>query len=209
MTFACWSARRDDSDQDARVNEQPRLPALVSGDTLLAPMPGWFRCTVADQEPVSPDDVIGDLDVLGRTILIIAPAIRGVATYVTGMGMRGSPAHRRAVGYGDALVRVVAAAAAPTTGPSGAAPILHHADHGLVFRAPTAGRFYARPSPDKAVFVSPGTELTPGAVVCLLEVMKTFSRITYSGAPCRVRAVLVSDGADVTAGQPLLELEPV
>jgi biotin carboxyl carrier protein len=44
--------------------------------------------------------------------------------------------------------------------------------------------------------------------VCLLEVMKTFNRVTYSGARVRVTELLVADGADVNAGDPLLALEP-
>ena len=82
---------------------------------------------------------------------------------------------------------------------------------GLVFRAPTSGRFYGRPSPDKAPFVSIGDELAPGTTICLLEVMKTFNRVTYggSGLPerAKVREILVVEGADVTAGEPLLTLE--
>ena len=39
--------------------------------------------------------------------------------------------------------------------------------------------------------------------------MKTFNRVTYSGARVRVTELLVADGADVNAGDPLLALEPV
>lgn len=196
---------------------------------MLAPRPGWFRCLVAHRQPITPGDIIGELDVLGRTSLIIAPNIRGVAELASprqghskvadahGTSDMRSEAQaaqgeRRAVSYGDVLLRVVAATTAEgRRAQDGAAtsPKQQSPDDGLVFRAPTAGRFYARPSPDKAPFVAIGTELTSGTVVCLLEVMKTFTRVTYSGASARVRAVLVPDGADVTAGQPLLELESV
>jgi acetyl-CoA carboxylase biotin carboxyl carrier protein len=87
-----------------------------------------------------------------------------------------------------------------------------HADHGLVFRAPTSGRFYGRSTPDKSPFVAAGAELATGATVCLLEVMKTFHRVAYGGADvpprARVRAVLVADGDDVNAGDALLALDP-
>jgi acetyl-CoA carboxylase biotin carboxyl carrier protein len=76
-----------------------------------------------------------------------------------------------------------------------------------VFRAPTSGRFYGRPAPDKPAFVGAGTQLAAGTTICLLEVMKTFHRVTYSGDPARVRAVLVADGDDVNAGDALLALE--
>jgi acetyl-CoA carboxylase biotin carboxyl carrier protein len=48
--------------------------------------------------------------------------------------------------------------------------------------------------------------------VCLLEVMKTFNRVTYGGPAlperAKVREILIADGADVTAGDPLLALDP-
>ena len=64
----------------------------------------------------------------------------------------------------------------------------HAAATGLVFRAPTSGRYYGRSSPDKPAFVTAGDELPAGATVCLLEVMKTFNRVTYSGGGARACA---------------------
>jgi acetyl-CoA carboxylase biotin carboxyl carrier protein len=55
--------------------------------------------------------------------------------------------------------------------------------------------------------------LAAGVTVCLLEVMKTFHRVTYGGADvpprARVRELLVADGADVNQGDALLALEPI
>jgi acetyl-CoA carboxylase biotin carboxyl carrier protein len=78
---------------------------------------------------------------------------------------------------------------------------------GRAFRAPTSGRFYGRSAPDQPPFIAAGDTLTPGATICLLEVMKTFHRVTYGGEPARVREVLIADGADVNAGDALLSLE--
>ena len=72
---------------------------------------------------------------------------------------------------------------------------------GDALRAPAPGWFRR--------LVEPGRELAPGSTICLLEVMKTFHRVTYSGDRVRVKQVLVTDGADVNAGEPLLALEPV
>lgn len=175
---------------------------------LVAPMPGLFRCAVGPGELVAPGMHLGDLEVLGQLVAVVAPA--GAAGVVVARTQ--SDQARAPTGWGDALlaldphgVSASASAIAATTGahlPSAAS---------LVFRAPTSGRFYRRSGPDKAPFVEAGTELAPGATVCLLEVMKTFHRVTYGGPdlPERARVVrlLVADGDDVTAGDPLLALE--
>ena len=176
------------------------IVALLHNDELRAPQPGWFRRTVAADHLVAPGDPVGELEVLGRTLTVTAPHVRGLVELVAETGEA-----RRAVGYGDVLFRVVAGGA--IAGADATAEVAQ-AIAGLVFRAPTSGRYYSRSSPDKPPFVTVGAELAPGATVCLLEVMKTFNRVTYSGARVRVTELLVADGADVNAGDPLLALEP-
>jgi acetyl-CoA carboxylase biotin carboxyl carrier protein len=178
----------------------PRVVALQSGDELRAPAPGYFRRTVAADHLVAPDDIIGELDVLGRITHVTAPRIRGLVKLAP------ETAARRAVAYGDVLLRVVAAGAIDSATPD-ADSTDARAHDGLVFRAPTSGRFYGRPSPDKPAFITAGAELATGTTICLLEVMKTFNRVTYSGDRVRVREVLVAEGEDVNAGDPLLALE--
>jgi acetyl-CoA carboxylase biotin carboxyl carrier protein len=188
------------------VTRRDEIAALSDGDALRAPMPGWFRRTVEPDHLIAPGDVIGELDVLGRVLRVVARHARGFAKL-------DAPDVRRAVGYGDVLVRVVAGAGTvvddTTREPNGHAA--RAAEHGLVFRAPTSGRFYGRPGADKPPFVTAGAELAAGATVCLLEVMKTFHRVAYGGADvpprARVRDVLVGDGDDVNAGDALLALE--
>lgn len=180
--------------------------ALVSGDEVRAPAPGWFHLLVAADHLVTQGDVIGELEVLGRSVRIIAPAVRGLVKLPPGPALA-----RRAVGYGDVLFRV--ATDVEIGGVDAARDEAARAAQGLVFRAPTSGRFYGRPAPDKPAFVQAGTELATGATVCLLEVMKTFHRVTYGGHDvpprARVRDVLVADGADVNQGDALLALEPI
>lgn len=177
------------------------LTAILDSDgtALRAPAPGWFHRRVAPDHLILEGDVIGELEILGRLHAVIAPRVRGLAKLPT-LDLR------RAVGYGDVLVRVEAAGAIEATTPDAHAPA---ETSGLVFRAPTSGRFYGRAAPDKPPFVAPGAELATGATICLLEVMKTFHRVTYTGAAARVRDVLVADGADVTAGDALLALDPI
>jgi acetyl-CoA carboxylase biotin carboxyl carrier protein len=174
---------------------------------LRAPGPGQFVPWIAEGDLVAPGAAIGELVVLGRASALVVPRTADAA----GLALRLPPAVH-AVGYGELLVELdpslqrashAAAGAAAATSPA--------AVDGLVFHAPTSGRFYGRPSPDKPAFVTEGAELTAGTTICLLEVMKTFHRVTYGGpglpATARVRRVLVADGADVNAGEPLLALE--
>lgn len=82
----------------------------------------------------------------------------------------------------------------------------------LVIRSPQSGRFYHRASPGSPPLVSPGDPIKAGTAVGLIEVMKTFTHVTYSpGGPlperARVLEFLVDDGADVELGDPLIILE--
>jgi acetyl-CoA carboxylase biotin carboxyl carrier protein len=181
---------------------------------LRAPAPGLFVPSIAQGDLVTAGSAIGELVVLGRATTLLAPRSTGGAP-ATGIAVRLASAGPIAVGYGDVLVALDPSRAV-TAGQPGQPTATDDrgasdgAD-GLVFRAPTSGRFYGRSAPDRPPFVSEGTQLVQGATICLLEVMKTFHRVTYGGAglpdTARVRRVLVADGADVNAGEPLLALE--
>jgi 3-methylcrotonyl-CoA carboxylase beta subunit len=106
-----------------------------------------------------------------------------------------------------------AAAAAPRADAARAAAAPRPTDTaGLAVRAPSSGRYWARPAPDKPPFVSVGDVVTSGQTICLLEVMKTFHRVTWGGPDlperARVTAVHPQDGDDLTADQVILELAP-
>lgn len=174
---------------------------------LRAPQPGIYTPIVRPMTLLQPGDALGTLDVLGQSIALVVPAgYRGllvagtIATqpveYDQELGELGSSARDAGAGGSDGDAHA-------DTGAHAA-----HAQTSLVFRAPTSGRYYGRPSPDKPAFVTVGQALAPGATVCLLEVMKTFNRVAYSGAPAKVRELLVADGADVNAGDPLVALDP-
>ena len=181
--------------------------ARAAGDTgelaLVSPSPGLFRVAVRAGDLVRPGGVLGELELLGRLVAVIVPdGVRGAVTAVRGEGLA-----RPAVDFGAVLVTVDPRALAATAAAAPAEAAAAEAAGGRVFRAPTSGRFYGRPTPDKPPFVAAGDVLAPGATICLLEVMKTFHRVTYGGEPARVREVLVADGADVNAGDALLALE--
>jgi acetyl-CoA carboxylase biotin carboxyl carrier protein len=187
-------------------------PALIE---LRAPRPGAFVPWIAAGDRVSPGGAIGELVVLGRASALIVPRSGSLSSPTgepaTGIAIRLVPA-THPVGYGDILVALDPSMQLATGASAGAsAAASASAALGLVFRAPTSGRFYSRPAADKPPFVAEGSALAAGTTVCLLEVMKTFHRVTYGGAglpdSARVRRVLVADGSDVNAGDPLLALE--
>ncbi|MBS1119356.1 MAG: Biotin carboxyl carrier protein of acetyl-CoA carboxylase [Deltaproteobacteria bacterium] len=187
------------------------LDAPTGGDPVTklavrAPMPGHFIPAIDDGDLVMPDEVIGQLVVLGRSIALVA-GMRGLAAET------GAP---RAVAYGEPLFAIDLAASIvgdELAIVADATLVTGKADRELVFRAPTSGRFYTRAAPDKPPFIASGVELATGATVCLLEVMKTFHRVTYGGDDlperARIRSVLVRDGDDVNAGDALLALDPI
>lgn len=187
-----------------RLHERRLEVAMArAGDriTLKAPSTGLFLPRVLRGDLVAKAHPIGELDVLGRRTTLLAPEAYGIVA--------GDPLPR-AVSYGDPLVVLDTSLQVP--GASTVATAETETTAGLVFRAPTSGRFYSKSAPGKPPFVAVGDELGPNATVCLLEVMKTFHRVTYGGAGlpdrAKVREILVADGADITAGDPLLALDP-
>jgi acetyl-CoA carboxylase biotin carboxyl carrier protein len=182
--------------------------ATADGVELLAPMPGSFREGPAPDDPIAPGGRIGVLEVLGVLYELHAPAdAEGI---VAGDGPR---VGERAVGHGDVLVRLVAHATTTRASTRATGRAATSTDGKLVFRSPLSGRYYARSGPDKPPFVEVGSEVATGQTIALLEVMKTFNRLTYGGADlperARVVAVLVKDEDDVDAGTPILELAKI
>jgi acetyl-CoA carboxylase biotin carboxyl carrier protein len=176
---------------------------------LRSPAVGLWRGRPRPGALVEPGAPLGELEVLGVLWRLVAPA--DAVGVVLGEDDR-ARAHHGAVpvAHGDALVELGALEAAASSRIT--AVETRTRQGALVFLSPLSGRFYARPSPDKPPFVQPGEVIATGQTVALLEVMKTFNRITYGGASlperAKVIAVLVRDEDDVDAGTPLLELAP-
>lgn len=175
---------------------------------LRSPGVGLWRGAPAPGTLVLPGSFIGELEVLG--VLHELHADERAHGLVLGESRSGRPA-RLPVGQGDVLCTLD-----PSVG--AVVAIEDEAEHpwahgGLVFRSPSSGRFYGRSAPDQPPFASAGALLQEGTTVCLLEIMKTFHRITYGGAGlparARVKAVLVEDGADLEPNDPIFELESV
>lgn len=174
-----------------------------------SPAVGLWRDAPPAGSLVRPGDSLGRLEVLGVIHRLIAPPqAHGI---VTSPPQQGELA-RRPLQHGQVML-VLDPEAATGTAVGDAAPgqDARAAEQGLAFCSPFSGRFYSRPAPDQPPFVQAGDEIAVGQPVCMIEVMKTFIRITYGGAGlperARVRAVLPVDGEELTGGAAILALE--
>lgn len=90
-----------------------------------------------------------------------------------------------------------------------AAPTAEEDESELVeITSPMVGTFYSAPDPDSPPFVTAGSEVGPGSVVCILEAMKVFNEIKaeISGT---IERILVKNEQPVEYGQPLFSVRPV
>ncbi len=72
-------------------------------------------------------------------------------------------------------------------------------------RAPMAGTFYAAPAPGEPAFVSVGSRVHAGDVLCIIESMKMMNEIRAE-QDGEIGRILVENGEPVGSGQALLHL---
>jgi acetyl-CoA carboxylase biotin carboxyl carrier protein len=80
------------------------------------------------------------------------------------------------------------------------------ADNLVTIKSPMIGTFYRQAGPGKPILVNVGDEVTPDAVVCIIEAMKLFNEIE-SEVTGRIVKVLVEDASPVEFDQPLFLVE--
>ena len=71
-----------------------------------------------------------------------------------------------------------------------------------IVRSPMVGTFYSRPNPEANPFVEPGTTVTEGDPLCLIEIMKLYTTVE-STASGTVVSVFAEDGKLVEFDQQL------
>lgn len=76
---------------------------------------------------------------------------------------------------------------------------------GKAVKSPMVGVFYGKPAPDEKPFVTVGSRVENGDVLCIIEAMKLMNEITADLAG-EITEVCVSDGDIVEFGQPLFYL---
>jgi biotin carboxyl carrier protein len=186
----------------------PAIPVLVAADdrgetTLHAPKVGLWSDRPRDGALIEPGSSVGTITQLRRRYLLVAP--EGVSGRVASLG-RSQEAIPLA--YGDLLVRLTAGPGPGAEVAASGAASSRGAKHALHVTAPTDGVFYRAPAVDARPYVVAGDRVALGQPIGLIEVMKTFNPITYGGAglpdDAEIVEVLVTDGAEVRAGQPLV-----
>ncbi len=75
-----------------------------------------------------------------------------------------------------------------------------------LIKSPMVGTFYTAPSPDQPAFVSVGSRIESGDVICIIEAMKLMNEMKaeISG---EVVEILVKNGQAVEFDQPLLKVK--
>ncbi len=110
---------------------------------------------------------------------------------------------------GQPVATVVSAAApapavsVPASAPAPAAEA--ETDSGKTINAPMVGVFYAASAPGKEPYVSVGTKVNKGDVVCIIEAMKCMNEI-QAEEDGEITEILVKDGDLVEYGQPLFKI---
>jgi acetyl-CoA carboxylase biotin carboxyl carrier protein len=105
-------------------------------------------------------------------------------------------------------VHYAAAPGAASAAAPGAAPAEGAAATRLVeVKSPMVGTFYRAPEPGADPYVKPGTRVTTGQTLCIIEAMKIMNELEseVSGV---VRECLVEDAQPVEFGQVLFRVDP-
>ena len=105
-----------------------------------------------------------------------------------------------------APVQAAAPVAAATPVASASAADVAPAKKGTPITSPMVGTFYKAPSPDSEPFVSVGSTVSTGDVVCIVEAMKMMNEIE-SEVSGKVVEICVEDGQPVEFGQVLMYVE--
>lgn len=78
-------------------------------------------------------------------------------------------------------------------------------EEGKIVKSPMVGTFYLKPSPNAEDFVTVGTKVNKGTILCIIEAMKLMNEIEseYDG---EIAEILVKDGETVEYGKPLFRI---
>lgn len=185
--------------------------AADDGELLLeSPEVGMYSCAPRRGEVLVAGSRVGLLKSLGRTVSLVLPG--GVTGRVV---ERLLPTRSDPVDYGQTLLRLMPVDASLEEGVIATRDeetSLGLPDGASAVTSPSHGVFYRRPRPDEPAYVEVGQIVERGSTIGLVEVMKSFSSITYGGDELPSRAEILEiraeDGAEVTTDEILFVVRP-
>lgn len=150
---------------------------------------------------------VGTLEILGTQCLLQLPA------HLEGKVATTDEYRIKAVCYGELLFSLFPIEARHFEEENGDKKALSSSQNYHEICAITQGIFYRRPSPDAAAYVEVGSVVKIGQVLGLVEVMKCFNQVIYTGTTlppvARVVEICAEDGAEVQYRQALFRFEPM
>ncbi|MFT5289664.1 MAG: acetyl-CoA carboxylase biotin carboxyl carrier protein [Planctomycetota bacterium] len=177
----------------------------VDGKRVLrAPGVGTFTAALIRGRLLRAGDEAGVLETLGHCCRLVVPI------GVSGRVENAAPALVfQPVSYGDVLYELSAISGADEVEET---TTVAQQVGGPVLCAPYSGRFWHRPAPGDPAFIEVGDSVKAGSTVGLLEVMKTFTHLAYPSdgslpSPAKIVRILVEDGGEIGAGDPVIEIE--
>lgn len=123
------------------------------------------------------------------------------------VSMSGGYAAPQAAPISPSAPAALSASGEEIAAPAKAAETASEEDSFVAVKAPLVGVFYAAPSPGEKPFVSEGSRVEQGQILCLIEAMKMMNELK-SPVSGIIRAVCGSDGQLAEYGQVLFEVEP-
>ena len=134
---------------------------------------------------------------------------RGFTTYRVSREAGGVVMPAGAVHYAAApgLGQALSAAGAPPAAGAPSAEAAAPATRLVEVKSPMVGTFYRAPEPGADPYVKPGSRVTTGQTLCIIEAMKIMNELEseVSGV---VREILVEDAQPVEFGQVLFRVDP-
>ncbi len=79
-------------------------------------------------------------------------------------------------------------------------------DDAMTIKAPIVGVFYSKPAPDKQEFVTIGSKVKKGDVICIIEAMKVLNEIK-SDVDGEVIEIFVNNEDVLEFGQPIIRIK--
>lgn len=189
---------------------EPALAKKEGGSVLvLSPAVGVLHGLPGAHAELAAGKPFARLRILDATHPLLLPA--GLSGVVVRVEASGTGRDAIPVAYGQAILALAPQGEARAKGtgavkkpaPGPAADGLPAGAHAVL--CPADGVFHRRPRPSEPPYVEVGARVHAGQTLALIEAMKSFSAITYTGAglpdPAEVLDIRAADASEVRHGQ--------